>query len=119
MSALVKTYGSTSKAQEVIDSGLIQAMLKNGHTDAKTMAKTSKLMDKYWDGRPETKGRAMEKAVAMANWHRGLNPAAYVSGTKENEAFKKLLEGQMSSLPASKRTEEINRIITDLDSFDI
>lgn len=117
--ALMKTYGDSKKVKEVMDSGLVQALLNNGHADAKTVAKTSKLMDKYWDGKQETKGRAMEKAVAMANWHRGLPSSTFTAGTRENDAFKRMLAKQMSSLPEDKRTEEITRIMDDLESYDI
>lgn len=111
--AFSKAFNDPKELDKAIKDGTIQAFLNNGHTDAGKIAKATKLMRSY-----ESKGydssRALEKAVAMANWHRSLSPSTYTTGTRENEAFKRMLAKQMG-IPDGASTKVIDDILDEMD----
>lgn len=112
-SAFRKAFNDPKALDAAIKDGTIQQFLDNGHTDPGKIAKATKLMKNY-ESRGYDKGRALEKAVAMANWHRSLSPSVYTKGTRENEAFKRLIAKEMG-LPDGASTKQIDDIIDELD----
>lgn len=118
ISKLTQALGSTSEAREAIRDGSVQALLNNNITDPGKLAKALALRNRYMngkgaDGRKYSPEEAMGKAILMAKWNRDANPGIFNTMSREQTSFRRNLEAQ------GIRSEDIDKILTDLEYFEI
>ncbi|MDE5831075.1 MAG: hypothetical protein K2H53_05605 [Clostridia bacterium] len=112
MSKLTQALGSTSKAQEAIRNGSVQALLNEDITDPGKVAKALALKNKFV-GRGFSEGEALEKAVAMAKWNKAVNPGVFNPMSRERTVFEQNLSKR------GVRKADIDQILEDLEYFEI
>lgn len=118
ISKLTQALGSTSEAREAIRDGSVQTLLNENITDPGKLAKALALRNKYMkgqgaDGRKYSAQEAMGKAILMAKWNRDANPGIFNTMSREQTSFRRNLEAQ------GIRSEDIDKILTDLEYFEI
>ena len=122
MSSLTSALGSPEAAKEAIKNKEVQALLNANITDPGKIAKALKLKKEYIDkGRYKDNDKALQHAVAMAQWNRDVNPGVFNTFSRENSAFRdnlfKSLQAQGHNNP-SAINQEIDRIMEDLIYFE-
>lgn len=118
ISKLTQALGSTSEARKAISDGSVQALLNENITDPGKLAKALALRNRYMtgkgaDGRTYSAQEAMGKAILMAKWNRDANPGIFNTMSREQTSFRRNLEAQ------GIRSEDIDKILTDLEYFEI
>ena len=124
--ALMKVYNDRSVVDEKIKSGAIQAFLNDGETDPGRIAKAMYLMDKRYKVAKDKGGyglsdrQALERTLVTARMTRNFSPNAWISGTRENEVFRRTMYNQLhndTNLSQKEIDDEIDRILADQDTM--
>lgn len=118
MDSLTKSLGSRSAARDAIKNKDVQAFLNNNVTDPAKIAKALKLRERYKGQMGERE--ALQKSVAMAMWHRDINPGIFNPGSREQIAWKNNLTKQLmaNGESQSQASRDVDKILDELQYFD-
>ena len=140
--SLMKAFNDSSKVDELIKGGAVQALLNDGETDPGRMAKALRLMENVYKQGTDDNGnkvrgmttkvngrdihrydlsdtQAMKRMLVTARMTRNFGPNTWITGTRENqvirESFKRQFEDE--GLSPSQISDEIDRILNNDQDF--
>ncbi len=119
--ALVKVYGTRKQAFTAINDGSVQALLNSNITDPKMVGKALKVRDKYL-GKGWSEDEALNRAVAIAKWHRDSGKAIYEKNSYARQVFRsQTLNEIMKNNPTLSQEAALSRvdeILEEMESFE-